>query len=102
MVLNYENVSKAMFAFGRLLPREREVVEFLWNCDVFKGGVSDLTRSMGRPDTDIPNILKVVRTLQSMGVVYVFDVHDAKAYGSKKHMFLLDGWIDKVVEASNR
>lgn len=105
----YEEFFKLLTGFAAMPKPDRDITEFLFERDYFEGTVVDLVKNLGRKDNDAPNIRKAIHRLNDMGIVYIAYNNepvdeDDKDNNTKKRMkacFLVDGWIDRLLEIYN-
>lgn len=62
------------FRYGKLKPKEREIIEFLYSqkdC-TFKGGYSDIVRTLGLSTyQNVSNYRRTILTLESKNIVVI-------------------------------
>lgn len=103
--LNYGKLYKDMVAlmknFSALSKLQREMILHLVELEkstdeaVFHGGFSALTRALGRPNTDVPNVRQSALELQRrniMAVDYVADKHTVA------RMWLSEYWLNNLCD----
>ena len=100
--INYEKTFVFAKAYAQLGIRERSVIEYLFEKDVFKGGYSSLARKL---NYDVSNLRKTLKHLKELGVIYIgYNKYDDELEIKKnknlfmKYCFIVDGWMDLLIQ----
>ena len=106
---NYKKTFEVMKAYAELGAKERKIMEYLFELDVFEGGYSQLAREI---NMDVANTRITVKYLDALGVVNIcFDkpINEIEFYQNKngkmvakhnnmKACFIVDGWLDVLIK----
>ena len=106
---NYKKTFEVIKAYAELGFKERKIMEYLFELDVFEGGYSDLARQV---NLDVSNVRNTIKYLDALGVVNIcFDkpINEIEFYQNKngkmiakhnnmKACFIVDGWLDVLIK----
>lgn len=103
---SYEKTFELCEAYAKLGERKQSIISFLFKRSYFEGNFTDLTKAMNRPKNHAMDIRKECILLAKMGLVYiVYEEENYNEYGDlikkrnrPKAIFLIDGWMDFLIQ----
>lgn len=91
---DYQKMYDLCREFSKIPKQQREIFDFLWT-DIFEGSFSDLTRALGQPVKNAPNIRKAVKELENRCLVnIVYEQTNDEEKTNNALQVLLDKGID--------
>lgn len=105
---NYKKTFEFAKAYAELGVKERKIMEYLFEFDVFEGGYSKLAREINMDARNLRNELKYLEALGIVNICYDKYIDElefkqnknGKIITSHNHMkacFIVDGWMDTII-----
>lgn len=96
--LSYNDSFNLMRAYSGLAKLDRDIIEKLFEVGTMDCTYSSLAKDL---DADVANVRKSILRLEQLGVVYIVKkVSHRKQYKPMVACFLIDGWMDHLLEAT--